>query len=79
MTERLLRSRLHGTRSGMADANEYRQYADECLESARTATTEAVRKHFLDLAKMWMTAAKQLDDGMSIPPRPGRRSDQPAH
>jgi hypothetical protein len=63
----------------MADANEYRQYADECLESARIATTEAVRQHFLDLAKMWMTAAQQLDDGMSIPPSPGRRSDQPAH
>ena len=63
----------------MADANEYRQYADECLESARTAMTEDVRRHFLDLAKMWMTAAQQLDDGMSIPPSPECPGDSPAH
>jgi hypothetical protein len=63
----------------MADANEYRQYAAECLESARTATTVDVRKHFLDLAKMWMTAAQQLDDGVSIAPSPDRRGDRPAH
>ena len=63
----------------MADANEYRQYAAECLESARTATTEDVRKHFLELAKMWMTAAQQLDDGIAVPPSPERRGDTPAH
>jgi hypothetical protein len=63
----------------MADANEYRQYADECLESARTATTEDDRKQLLDLARMWMTAAQQLDDGMSIPPSPERRGDTPEH
>jgi hypothetical protein len=27
-----------------------------------------VRKHFLDLAKMWMTAAQQIDDGVEAPP-----------
>ncbi|HZO45542.1 MAG TPA: hypothetical protein VFB68_06585 [Xanthobacteraceae bacterium] len=63
----------------MADANEYRQYAAECLESARTATTEDVRKHFLDLAMMWLTAAQQLDDGISIPPSPEGRGESPAH
>jgi hypothetical protein len=63
----------------MADANEYRQYAAECLESARTATTEDIRKHFLDLAKMWMTAAQQLDDGISIPRSPEDRGERSAH
>ena len=63
----------------MADANEYRQYATECLESARTAMTEEVRKHFLDLAKMWMTAAQQLEDGISIPPSPEDHGETPAH
>ena len=62
----------------MADANEYRQYAAECLESARTAARD-VRKHFLDLARMWMTAAQQLDDGVSIPPRAEGGHDTPAH
>ena len=56
VAESPLRSRLYGTRSVMAEAHEYRQYAAECLEFARTATTEEVRKHFLELAKMWMTA-----------------------
>ncbi len=69
----------HDTRSVMADANEYRQYAAECVESARTATTEDIRKHFLELARMWMTAARQLDDGISIPPRPKDDGDRPAH
>jgi hypothetical protein len=59
----------------MADANEYRRYAAECLESARIATTEDVRKHFLDLAKMWMTAAQQLEDGISISPSPERHRE----
>ena len=54
----------------MAGAYEYRQYAAECLESARTAIDEEVRKHFLELARMWMIAAQQLDDGISIPPGP---------
>ena len=54
----------------MAEAQEYRQYAAECLESARTAIAEEVRRHFLELARMWMTAAQQLDDGISIPPNP---------
>lgn len=63
----------------MPDAHEYRQYAAECLESARTATTEDIRKHFLELAKMWMTAAQQLDDGISIPPRAEDGGDTRAH
>ncbi len=63
----------------MPEAHEYRQYAAECLESARTATTEEVRKHFLELARMWMTAAQQLDDGMSIPPRREDGGNAPAH
>ena len=63
----------------MAEARLYRQYAAECLESARTATSEDVRKHFLELAKMWMTAAQQLDDGLSIPPRSEGGGDAPAH
>jgi hypothetical protein len=62
----------------MAEAHEYRQYAAECVESARTATSEKVRDHFLDLAKMWMTAAWQLDDGISIPSRPEDGGDTPA-
>jgi hypothetical protein len=45
----------------MTTAVEYRQYAQECIESAREATSEPVRKQFLELAKLWMTAAERLD------------------
>jgi hypothetical protein len=50
---------------GMSKQDEYRQYANEAIESARIATSEAVRKQFLDLAKMWLTAAQQMDDGIA--------------
>jgi hypothetical protein len=68
------RSRLCGNEfatlstSAESTSAEYRKFADECVASARTATTDDVRKHFLDLAKMWMTAAQQIDDGVEAPP-----------
>jgi hypothetical protein len=42
-------------------AAEYREYARECMEAARNATTDAVRQHCLELAKLWTTAALTLD------------------
>jgi hypothetical protein len=45
----------------MTTANEYRQYARECVESARAATSEPVRQQFLDIAKLWLTAAARMD------------------
>jgi hypothetical protein len=41
----------------MTTAFEYRQYARECMDSARDATSEAARTQFLDIAKLWLTAA----------------------
>jgi hypothetical protein len=46
----------------------FRRYAEECIVSARTATSEAGRNRFLDLAKLWMTAAQQIDDSIEAPP-----------
>ena len=53
----------------MTTATEYRQYAHECMESARGAVPEPVRKQFLDLAKLWMAAAER-EDGHSAPLQP---------
>jgi hypothetical protein len=47
----------------MSKQDEYRQFANEAIESARTATSEDVRKQFLEMARIWTTAAQQLDDG----------------
>jgi hypothetical protein len=45
----------------MATAAEYRVYAQEAVDSARTSTSEDVRRQFLDIAKLWLTAAAKLD------------------
>jgi hypothetical protein len=54
----------------MSTQEDFRRYADECLESAKYAKDDIVRKRFLELAKLWMTAAQQLDDGGSVPLAP---------
>ena len=45
----------------MHTVTEYRQYAQECMESARTPTSDDVRTQFLELAKLWLAAATQLE------------------
>jgi hypothetical protein len=45
----------------MTTATEYRQYARECMDSARDATSAPVRDQFLELAKLWLTAAVRMD------------------
>ena len=40
---------------------QYRQYAQECMDSARLATSEAVRVQFLELAQLWLAAATHAD------------------
>jgi hypothetical protein len=45
----------------MHTAVEYRQYAQECMESACSATSDDVRTQFLELAKLWLAAATQLE------------------
>jgi hypothetical protein len=59
----------------MTTAVEYRQYAQECIQSARDATNDTVRKQFLDLAKLWMTAADRLD-ARGLPLQPDKLDGQ---
>lgn len=57
----------------MTTAAEYRQYAQECIESARSATVDSVRKQFLDIAKLWLMAADKVDVGVDLPDdKPGK-------
>jgi hypothetical protein len=44
----------------MPTPDEFRCYADECLDSARDATSEAERKAFLDMARTWTQAALRV-------------------
>jgi hypothetical protein len=42
-------------------ADEYRQYDQECIDSARSATSDAMQTQFLELAQLWLTAAAQVE------------------
>jgi hypothetical protein len=41
----------------MESAQQFREYAKECMEWAETAETEAERDTLLEMAKAWMAAA----------------------
>jgi ribosomal protein L17 len=60
-------------------ADEYQRYADECIEWARKAKTDAERKAFLDMALAWTKAgAKATGEALpKIMERP--RRDETSH
>jgi hypothetical protein len=43
-------------------AAEYRQYAKDCIESARTSVSEPIRAQFLELSRLWLRAAEIADE-----------------
>ena len=45
----------------MATADEFREYAKECLRWADEAETDDQRQSFLDMARDWTLAALHLD------------------
>jgi hypothetical protein len=45
----------------MGTADEYRQFANECLRWATEVETEDDRQSFLDMARDWTLAAMRLD------------------
>jgi hypothetical protein len=45
----------------MKTAEEYRQYAEECIRWAGKAKTEEERKSFLDMAFAWTAAALRIE------------------
>jgi hypothetical protein len=54
----------------MKSADQFREYANECLEWAQTAETEAERSLLLQLTTTWTraaTIAKQLADDLDPP------------
>jgi hypothetical protein len=59
-------SRLVRSTAMIFTISDYRQFSQECIVSARLARSEELRKHFLDLAKMWATAAAN-HQGATIP------------
>lgn len=63
----------------MHTASEYRQYAQECMDSARAATSDVVRTQFLELAQLWLAAATRAEtkaNGKTTWPTTEKRPDQ---
>ena len=61
-----------------AQADEFRAYARECFEYARTTSSGEQRQSFLDDAAEWLRAATAVDDGLYKPDpafRPLRSQD----
>jgi hypothetical protein len=52
----------------MTTPDEFRQFAEECMQAARDAKTDAERKAFLDIAKSWTKAAAQMTNGEAVAP-----------
>jgi hypothetical protein len=50
----------------MSKADEYRQFASDCIVWARIATSGDQREQFLELAKKWMSDAESIDPRMGL-------------
>jgi hypothetical protein len=56
----------------MPSANEYRELADKCFQSAREAQTADERMMYLTLAQTWLEEVSRRDGAMPVrlPPAP---------
>lgn len=50
----------------MASAHDFRDYADECLEWARTAKSDQERRIFRQMAVTWWNIARLTEEGRSL-------------
>src|SRR5258707_3117472 len=50
----------------MSKADEYRQFASDCIVWARIATSGDQREQFLELAKEWMSDAESIDQRVGL-------------
>jgi hypothetical protein len=50
----------------MASAQDFRDYADECLEWARTAKSDQERRIFRQMAYTWWNIARLTEEGRSL-------------
>jgi hypothetical protein len=50
----------------MASAQDFRDYADECLVWARTAKSDRERKIFRQMALTWWNIARLTEEGRSL-------------
>ena len=49
----------------MSSAKEFREYARECMDWARTARSEKERAVFVEMAQTWLVAAARQEVGLA--------------
>jgi len=62
----------------MSKADEYRQFANDCIVWARIATSDDQREQFLELAKKWMSDAESIDQGIELRPNNAAKASEMA-
>src|SRR6516162_1972886 len=60
----------------MKSAGEYRAYAEQCIESAKTAHSQEARDALLEMARVWIDAAHQLEGFGLLKGRPSASLDK---
>ena len=50
----------------MSKADDYRQFANDCIVWARIAISDDQREQFLELAKKWRSDAETIDQGIEL-------------
>lgn len=50
----------------LSKADEYRQFANDCIVWARIATSDDQRERFLELAKSWVSDARSIDQSIEL-------------
>ena len=62
----------------MSKADEYRQFANDCIAWARIAISDDQRDQFLELAKKWMQDAEMIDQGINVRANKAARASEMA-
>jgi hypothetical protein len=59
-------------------ADEYRQFANDCIVWARIATSDDQREQFLELAKKWISDAESVDQSIEPGPNEAAKASEMA-
>ena len=59
----------------MSNADEFRQFANDCMVWARIAISDEQRDQFLELAKKWMSDAERIDQAIELRPKAAKASE----
>jgi hypothetical protein len=76
VTERLVALPPVWLEEDMSEADEYRQFAHDCIVWARIASCDDHREQFLELAKQWMSDAKSIDQAAKASEMAGQQIDR---